>query len=151
ALAITEKLAVDFPEVPEYRGELARSHTGLGWLLYGLGKLPEAGQQFRQALAITEKLAADFPAISQYRIDLGGSCCNLGSLILKGRQPSESLVWFEKAIRTLTAMYEQDRQCVMAKEFLRNSHWGRATAYDRLHQYAEALKDWDRAVELSPP
>ena len=38
-----------------------------------------------------------------------------------------------------------------AKQFLRNSHRGRAIAYDRLRKHAEAVKDWDRAIELSPP
>jgi tetratricopeptide (TPR) repeat protein len=66
-------------------------------------------------------------------------------------RPGESLVWFEKAIRTLTAIREQDRQLGLAQRFLRNSHAGRATSYDRLHKYAEALEDWDKAVELSPP
>jgi hypothetical protein len=48
----------------------------------------------------------------------------------------------------LTAVYEQSR-LVQAKQFLRNSHWGRALAYDRLKKPAEAVKDWDRAIELS--
>src|SRR5262249_19598963 len=61
-----------------------------------------------------------------------------------------SLAWFDKAIRTLTAAYEQDRRLVVARQFLRNSHWNRADAYDRLRKYADAVKDWDRAVELSP-
>ena len=37
------------------------------------------------------------------------------------------------------------------KQFLRNSHRGRARAYDQLQKSAEAVKDWDRAIELSPP
>ena len=62
----------------------------------------------------------------------------------------ESLVWFEKAIRALTAAHEQDRKSAPAKEFLRNSHARRAVALDRLKKYDEALKDWDRAIELMP-
>jgi hypothetical protein len=38
---------------------------------------------------------------------------------------------------------------VSAKVYLRNSHWGRADAHHRLGQYAEAVKDWDRAIALS--
>jgi hypothetical protein len=59
------------------------------------------------------------------------------------------LVWFEKAIHTLTPLYGKDRQVVLAKQFLRNSHAGRAMAHARLGQYAEAVKDWDMAVALS--
>jgi tetratricopeptide (TPR) repeat protein len=151
ALALFEKLATEFPAVPEYRQHLALSHNNLGSLLRGPGERAEAGEQYRKALALREKLVAEFPAVPQYRIDLGGSCCNLGTLIRDAGHPRESLIWFDKAIRTLTAVYERDRRSVQAQEFLRNSHSGRAKAYDGLHQYTEALKDWDRAVELSPP
>ncbi len=34
--------------------------------------------------------------------------------------------------------------------FLRNSYSGRAEANDQLEKYAEAVKDWNRAIELSP-
>jgi serine/threonine protein kinase/Flp pilus assembly protein TadD len=151
ALPLLEKLAAEFPAVPRYRQGLAVSHNNLGNLLAGLGKRPEAEQQFRQALAIRQKLADDFPAVPRYRYELGASYCDLGNVIRESGRASESLVWYEKAIRTLTAVYEQDRQLLPARQFLRSSHWGRATAYDRLHQYAEAVKDWDRAFELSPP
>ena len=68
-LAIQEKLAADFPAVPDYRQELAGSHNNLGSLLADLGKRAEAEEQYRQALAIQEKLAADFPAVPDYRQD----------------------------------------------------------------------------------
>ncbi len=70
-------------------------------------------------------------------------------LVRDGGQPGESLEWFGKAIRTLTAVYEQDRRLVQAREFLRNSHVNRALAYDRLRKFTEAIKDWDKAIELS--
>ena len=150
ALAIQEKLAAEFPAVPDYRKDLAPSHNNLGILLAGLGKRPEAEEQYRKALAIQEKLVAEFPAVPQYRVDLGGGCCNFGILVRDSGQPGESLEWFEKAIRTLTAVYEQDRRLVAAREFLRNSHRDRAMAYDRLRKFTEAIKDWDKAIELSP-
>ena len=148
ALAIDEKLVADFPAVPEYRSSLAASHNNLGMLLRALGKRPEAEEQYRKALAIKEAVAADFPAVSQYRVDLGGGYCNFGALVRDGGQPGVSLEWFENAIRTLSAVYKQDRH--LARQFLRNSHSNRAIAYDRLRKFTEAIKDWDRAVELSP-
>src|SRR5262249_26815589 len=70
ALTLREKLVADFPAVPQYRLELARSHNNLGYLLAGLGKRAESEAAYRQALAILEKLAADFPAVPQYRQDV---------------------------------------------------------------------------------
>jgi tetratricopeptide (TPR) repeat protein len=120
-------------------------------VLAGLGKRAEAEQQYRQALALYEQLAADFPAAPQYQIDLGMASCNLGVLIATGGRPGKSLAWFAKAIRILTAVHDQNRRLVLARHFLRNSHWARAVAHDRLRQYAGAVKDWDRAIELSLP
>ena len=53
--------------MPEHRKDLALSHNNLGVLLAGLGKRPEAEEQYRKALAIQEKLAAEFPAVPEYR------------------------------------------------------------------------------------
>jgi tetratricopeptide (TPR) repeat protein len=150
ALALRERLVADSPAVPEYRARLEGSHNDLGILLAGLGRLPEAEQHYRQALALEERLATDFPAVPQYQVDLGGSFCNLGNLFRAGKRPSESLVWYEKAIRTLTPVYHEYPQRRDVKQFLRSSHSGRARAYDGLRKYAEAVKDWDRVIELSP-
>ena len=81
---------------------------------------------------------------------IGGSYCNFGQLVRNSGQPGESLEWFEKAIRILTAVHEQNRGLVMARQYLRNSHSNRAQAYDRLRNFAEAIKNWDKAIELSP-
>jgi hypothetical protein len=51
------------------------------------------------------------------------------------------LEWFAKATRTFTPICQRDQRAVLARQFLRNTHHGRATAYDRLHKYREAVKD----------
>jgi tetratricopeptide (TPR) repeat protein len=151
ALAIPEKLTADFPTLPAYRRDLARSHNHLGNLLKDLGKRAEAEEQYRQVMAIRDKLAADFPAVPAYQIELGGSYCNYGILVRNGGRTSESLGWFDKAIATFAPLHRAEPRDVTAKQYLRNSHWGRAKAYDALTKPAEAVKDWDRAIELSPP
>jgi eukaryotic-like serine/threonine-protein kinase len=151
ALAIREKLAADFPTVPDYRQGLATSHNNLGPLLYELGKRTEAEEQFRKALAIQEKLAADFPTVPAYQIDLGRSYGNYGLLVRDGGRAGESLGWYEKAIATLAPIHRAEPRDGTAKQSLRASYAGRAAAYDALTKPAEAIKDWDRAIELSPP
>jgi tetratricopeptide (TPR) repeat protein len=56
-----------------------------------------------------------------------------------------------QAIATLEPVYRAEPRDVLSKQFLRNSHGGRALAYEALKKHAEALKDWDRAIELSSP
>ena len=150
ALVIKEKLAADFPTVPVYRRSLALSHSSLGILLADLGRRAEAEEQYRKAVVVQERLAAEFPAVAGYRIQLGGSYCNFGDVVLSGGRADESLGCFDKAIATLTPIHRAEPHDVTAKQFLRNSHWKRALAYDQLGRFADAAKDWDRTIELSP-
>jgi serine/threonine protein kinase len=149
--AIREKLVAEFPDVPAYRKDLAESHNSLGLVLTDTRKLPEAEEQFQKAVIVREKLAADYPAVSQYQVKLGGSYLNLGLLIRHVGRPRDSLEWFSKANRTLRTVYKEDPRSALAKQFLRNSHEDRALAYERLQQYADAARDWDEVIELTPP
>jgi tetratricopeptide (TPR) repeat protein len=90
ALGIQEKLAADFPAVPQYSYELALSHNNLGNRLHALGKLAEAEAAHRQALGIREKLATDFPAVPRYREALALSHNHLGNLLVDLRQWAEA-------------------------------------------------------------
>jgi tetratricopeptide (TPR) repeat protein len=150
ALATYEKLADDFPAVTAYRQDLASSHNNLGILLKDQKQLDKARDQHRKALDIQQKLADDFPGVTAYQVELGGSCCNYGNLLLSSSKSAESLPWYDKAIRALTPVHQQDPRSVLPRMFLRNSHAGRAWAYDRLEKHAAAVTDWNRVIELSP-
>jgi eukaryotic-like serine/threonine-protein kinase len=150
-LRIQKKLVADFPSVPDYRSGLARCHNNLGILLKDMGKRPEAEDHYKSALTIQEKLAVDFPRVTECHRDLGGSYCNFGILVRDGGRASESLDWFAKAIATLAPLVRVEPRDVETKRFLLNSHYHRAKAYDQLQKPADAVKDWDKTIELSPP
>jgi tetratricopeptide (TPR) repeat protein len=113
-------------------------------------KVAEAEEQYRKAVAITERLVNEFPSVSEYRVSMAGKYCNFGILVRDGGQSRESLKWFDKAIRTLESLDEAVREIEPAKSFLRNSYWGRSRAYDLLQKYQEAVKDWDKVIDLTP-
>jgi serine/threonine protein kinase/tetratricopeptide (TPR) repeat protein len=148
ALGILEKLAGAFPDVPEYRGHLADSHNSLGNVLSDQGKNDEARASYRQALDSYEKLVAAFPDVPEHAVRLGGASCNLGIFTRDSGQPEAALDWFQKAIATLDAVLGKEPRLVLAREFLCNSHGGRAQAFDALGQHVEAMRDWERALEL---
>ncbi len=151
ALAIQVKLVADSPAIPAHRLHLARSHNNLGILLKNLEKRAEAEEEYKKALAIRERLAADFPAVPLYHVELGASYGSYGSLILDQGRPAASLEWFDLTIRILQSVHGKEPRDVTAKQFLRNGHRNRAVAYDQLQKPAEAVKDWNLAIELSPP
>jgi hypothetical protein len=70
-----------------------------------------------------------------------GSSCNYGHLVRDQGRPADSLEWYDKAINTLTPVQAKEPRDVAARSYLRNSHGGRARAYDLLGKHAQALKD----------
>jgi len=149
-LAILQKLVAEYASAPEYRYRLGNNYNNLGNLMRSMGRLSEAEADHREALALREKLAAEYPSVPQHQIDLGGSYCNLGNVLTQSGRATDALTMFDKAITGLTAVFERDSRSTLAKQFLRNSFEGRARAYDRLEKPAEAEKDWDKAIELTP-
>lgn len=149
ALTHREKLAEQFPAVPAYRQELANSHNSLGNALAGLGRHGEAEKEYRAALTHWEKLAERFPTIAAYAVDLGGGYVNFGTLLGRRCQPEAALPWFDKAIARLQPVLAKDRRLATARLYLRNAHGGRALALTLLNRSIDALRDWDRAIELA--
>lgn len=148
ALAIEEELVRQFPSVPLYSNNLASSQNGLANHLVDLGRTAEAEVEHHKALAIRKKLADDFPAIPRYGVELGGSYCNLGQLQRDNGKLAESLEWLDKAVDTLTPIDKSGTDPQLARNYLRNAHWGRAKTQLRLGNFSSA--DWDRAIELAP-
>jgi tetratricopeptide (TPR) repeat protein len=150
ARELYQKLIAAFPGLTNDQRQLASTHNNLGNELRELGKLDAARGEYRVARKLNQALVASFPGVSLYRVDLGGNYCNLGRLARDEDKFADSLHWFDLAIRMLTPVYEQDRRDSKAREFLCKSHLGRALTHDELRKHTEAVKDWDRAVELCP-
>jgi tetratricopeptide (TPR) repeat protein len=68
-----KQLAADFPGRPEFRLDLAKSHTNLGVLFRVAGRLKEAETACTDSLAILKQLVADFPKRPEFRLDLAKS------------------------------------------------------------------------------
>jgi tetratricopeptide (TPR) repeat protein len=89
--------------------------------------------------------------VPQYSINLAGTQGSLGHLLTKQDRPEQGLEWYARAIATLEGVLRKVKVDVIAQQFLRNAHAGRAQALDDLKRHAEAAVDWDKAVELTPP
>ena len=151
ALAVAEKLAADAPSESAYRHLVALINMNLGAALRSLGQLPAAREHSLAAVRDSAKLAADFPGAPMYRVSLAGAWCNHGSVLVDSRRYAESLGWFDRAVGVLTPLVAADPTDRSAALNLRNSHWGRAKAFEKLGRSAEAVREWGRAVELAPP
>ena len=144
------KKASDFPKESDYRRRLFINYTSFGIGLESCGRWAEAEEAYRAALTIVEKLVNEFSVVLDDRINLGGACCNLGNALSNVGQPAESLDWFAKAIAYLDPLLdEKSPKLAVVKLYKCNAHKGRAEALDKLNRYSDAVKDWDKAVELA--
>jgi serine/threonine protein kinase len=150
ALELFKELANEFPGGADHRKQIGVIHHDLASLLASQRQAKQADTHFRAAVDIRQELADKFPSQAGYQVDLGGVCCDYGSMLRRNGKAADSLVWFDRAIRTLSAVVEHDGRNETARRFLRNSHWGRARALDEMKKYAEAIKEWTRVLELSP-
>ena len=144
------ELAAAFPNVPDYQRTLAAAHSRLGTLLAKRGQLEAARSEHELACGIRESLVAAQPEVPQLQIELGMSYGNLGLVARDDGKPAESVQWYDLAIRTVAPIYERDPRGVLVTEALRDSHAGRAASYDVLDRFEEAVRDWERAIELDP-
>jgi tetratricopeptide (TPR) repeat protein len=147
-LAIREKLAANFPMVPNYRQALAGSYNNLAVALEKLNQSDKAEAAYRQAIIVLEKLASDFPKVLAYAAELAGSYYNLGDLMQKSKQPDFALDWLSKSIKTAEPIVLRDPRLVKARRTLVLARWARAQAHWKARRLADAVNDWDRAVEL---
>jgi serine/threonine protein kinase/Flp pilus assembly protein TadD len=151
AIALREKLVAEAGARPRHHQELARSYSNLGIVLAELRKPEEAETALRQALSHQAKLADSFPEQAEYRLDLATTRSRLGNLFRLQRRPDQALPWYHEALVLLQPLHQQQPEDAATRDLLFRTHWGRAQVLHALKRAAEALADWDRAVELAPP
>jgi serine/threonine-protein kinase len=148
AIDLLVKLARDFATVPDYRKDLAKCHSQLGNVLADAGRWPEAEEAQRQATALLEKLVEDFPQLPHYWSELAVAQCCLGRALTGKNCPDAALTCFDKAIPLLDKTMTQGWRVSIVQGSLRDTHWSKAQALTALGRHNEAIKDWNRAIEL---
>jgi len=110
--------------------------------------MDEARTAYQKAIQIYERLASEFPADTRYVVALAGTYSNMGRLVGDEGKLEESLPWVTKGIGILEAAMRRDQRVAKVRETLCVASWTRAMTLCGLSRYAEALKDWDRAIEM---
>jgi serine/threonine-protein kinase len=150
AIDAFQKAADARPSVPDHQSDLATALNALGLLYHATGQKEKAPAIFRRALDIRERLSKLYPGNVGYAIELGGNSCNMGRWLVNNGDPKEALPWFDKAQAALEGVRRRQPGHAEARRFLWVTHWQRADALRWLGRPAESLKEWDRALELSP-
>jgi serine/threonine protein kinase len=94
-----ERLAAQYPHVPQYRQGLGESMWRLGWGLPRWGKWAEAEAKFRRAAELFERLAAEHPDVPQYRNSQAWSLSLLSNALAQQSKHPEAEAAFAKVIK----------------------------------------------------
>jgi serine/threonine protein kinase/tetratricopeptide (TPR) repeat protein len=148
ALSVQKQLVADFPTRPEFRQDLAKSHSARALLLDIRGRLQQAEEGYVQALSIQTQLVADFPERAEFRRQLAMTHNNR-SILLKtaGRlQQAE-----EGYVRALSIRQRLATDLPSRPEFRQDlaiSHNGRGILLIAMFRLKEAEQDFDRALSI---
>jgi tetratricopeptide (TPR) repeat protein/tRNA A-37 threonylcarbamoyl transferase component Bud32 len=145
--SVRENLAREHPAVAAYRNDLAWSCNDLGNLYWDRGQKAQAVAEYRQGMDQLETLHREHPRMPDYAVNLGCLGRNLGSALLGLGQDQEALTCLERTVAVLERVLRQDPKQADARLYLRNAFWDRANHFQQKRRFAEALKDWDRALE----
>jgi tetratricopeptide (TPR) repeat protein len=149
ALAIKKDFARQYATIPDNQNDLAAIYNNLGMFYAATGRPKETEQANRDALDLYKALTGKHPATTEYALGLGATQTNIGKQMRESGQAEASLTWYAQSLATLHAVLAKQQQHAAARAYLVNAYEGRAEALTRLGRHADALQDWDRAVELA--
>jgi tetratricopeptide (TPR) repeat protein len=148
AKQLREVLVRDHPQLLQYQASLAETWSSIAGV-HSLRQQPDAARAaMERACTMQEQLYAAHPDMPDYAVALAGYCCNLAHYHRDFFTVADALPLYGKAISLLTTLRQKYPHFAMAQMFLRNSHWGRAMALEKLHEHNSALADWEQAVAL---
>jgi tetratricopeptide (TPR) repeat protein/tRNA A-37 threonylcarbamoyl transferase component Bud32 len=148
ALSTYKQLAADFPTRPEFRQELAGSHTNRGIVLRATGRLKEAEQDWNEALSIRKQLAADFPSRPEFRQALAGSHNNRGVLRRETGRLREAEEDYDQALSIRKQLAADFPSRPDFRRALAGSHLNRGILRRETGRLKEAEEDYGHALSI---
>jgi hypothetical protein len=88
------------------------------------------------------------PAEAEYALTLASLEVNWSYLLWGTGQPDAALTRNDEAVKLTEAVLRQEPQHAGAHYFAYSAHGARAQCHEVLGRWADAVKDWDRVVEL---
>jgi tetratricopeptide (TPR) repeat protein len=151
-LAISEQLYREQPNDLEFGCDVARIHRCLGDTLWRQGKQQEGVETIRKAIGQYDALVTKHPGAVEPQLGLAGTFATLaGQFNGIGAPPSARREPADRVIRILEPFLASLPTHPDAQRDLSIAYSIRATSFRLEGKFSEAIPDWDRAVQYSPP
>jgi tetratricopeptide (TPR) repeat protein len=150
AVDLYERLVQQYPQNSGYAESLLGCLTNLA-VIHTTAKRPaDAATVYERALSIAGRLVREQPANPHFATAVAAVCLNRGNLEDVRGRPADALPWYERCLQAADDALAKDGSLADAQTWRLYAHGGRAKTYEALQDYAAAVRDWDRVVELSP-
>jgi serine/threonine protein kinase/tetratricopeptide (TPR) repeat protein len=150
ALALREPLLDrSFPQRDDMLRGLAETCVNLGLRCGATNRTERAQTLYRRAETLLQ------PFVQTDSKDIGAAMTwsalqtNWGNLVANPKNPSEAFSRYDEAIRSAEAVLRLEPRYAAARNAAHTGHGARGFFLHRLGRHAEAIPEWDRALELS--
>jgi tetratricopeptide (TPR) repeat protein len=156
-ISIAKKALAEQPGDINCRGLLAQSYNNLAILYHHTERADarfavrrrQANEFYRDAESLLVALLAEYPGRTHLHYVLAAARLNWGNLLLETEGFDSALKVYGRGIAAIEEVLHEEPSFSAARETALNLHGARAQAYESRSRFAEALKDWDRAIELA--
>lgn len=148
ALEAVQALERDFGPLPRHGQWLASVHNGMGVVFQRTDRRDAAKRSYEKTVEINERLHSDHPRVADYSASLGLGYKNMGDITRDPRNPGIAFGWYGRAVEQLTSLLRDRPGDSQTRQYLAMTHAGRADFSRILGRFADALEDWDRAIEF---
>jgi serine/threonine-protein kinase len=148
AIALRTRLVRDWPDRAEYQSVLAQSYINLASLYQNTDRRAQARAAYEKIEALLLPLINAHPDKPEYRLAMAVADVNWGFLLADDGRHSDAQRVFDQAVDYLEAMLRREPNLATVRINAWKAHSARAQHYERQRHFADAVKDWERAVEL---
>jgi serine/threonine protein kinase/tetratricopeptide (TPR) repeat protein len=150
AITIRAQLIHDDPRTAQCRASLAEDYVNLGSIYMQTSRPDQADQVYRDAEALLKPLLLEHPEVQEYALALVAGYINWSYLLRETGRSAAALGILDDAVRLSEERLRQEPHYTDLRQKALEAHGARATLQESRQRYGEAVKDWDRLLELAP-
>ncbi len=148
AVDLARRITEEYPEIPRYRGTLARAQKDLAWLLYTTNRPRQSEPRIVEAVVIYEELWEEFPAVKAYQFFLAMALHSHGDILRGIGRLTESRQAMERAIEQLQSYSSEKPDSAFCQGMLARQNDSLAKTLTRLGAEEEAAEATRQAKEI---
>jgi serine/threonine-protein kinase len=148
AVKLYTALIHDQPGIEHYQVRVANTYTNLGVIYAYTQRHDEANRAYEEAERVLGALVKRHPSSGEYKLSLAAVYSNWGDMLRMTGKADSALSRLGQAVELSEAVLASEPRHGEARARTFSARGVRAQTYETLGRLADAVKDWDRVVEV---